>query len=377
MVAGAILVTPDLKGSSMKATQALHQLGQSIWLDNITRTLLRSGTLERYIRELSVTGLTSNPTIFEHAIGSGDSYNASIRRLAETGLSDEDLFFELALEDLTEAADLFRPAFDASQGLDGWVSLEVSPLLANDAVHTIQAAKRLHAKAEKANLFIKIPGTAQGIEAIEEVIFDGVPVNVTLLFSCEQVLAAAEAYMRGIERRIAAGLDPKVASVLSLFVSRWDVAVQQQVAPSLHNRLGIAIAMRSYKAHCELLATQRWKNLAAAGAQAQRLLWASTGTKDPEAPDTLYVQALAAPGTINTLPEKTLLAFADHGKLGKPLPTDGGYAETVIQEFRREGVDDEALALRLQREGVDAFASSWHALLTRIREKCAAPGEQP
>ena len=320
-----------------------------------------------------MTGLTSNPTIFEHAIGAGDSYDASIRVLADTGLSDEDLFFELALEDLTRAADLFRPVFDASNGVDGWVSLEVSPLLAHNAAHTIQDANRLHAKADKANLFIKIPGTPEGIAAIEEVIFDGVPVNVTLLFSREQVLAAAEAYMRGIERRLAAGLDLQVASVLSLFVSRWDVAVKQDVASPFHNRLGIAIAMRTYKAHCELLASERWQRLAAAGARPQRLLWASTGTKDPAAPDTLYVQALAAPGTINTLPEKTLLAFADHGQVERALPTDGGDAEAVIADFRREGVDDDALAARLQREGVDAFATSWHALLTRIREKRASP----
>jgi transaldolase len=357
----------------MKATTALHDLGQSLWLDNITRTLLASGTLERYIRELSVTGLTSNPTIFEHAIGAGDSYDASIRALADAGHSGEDLFFELAIEDLTQAAELFRPVFDASQGVDGWVSLEVSPLLAHDAARTIHAAKHLHGKAGKANLFIKIPGTAEGLEAIEDVIFAGVPVNVTLLFSREQTLAAAEAYLRGIERRVAAGLDPKVGSVLSLFVSRWDVAVQEEVALPFHNRLGIAIAMRTYKAHCELLASARWQRLAAAGAQPQRLLWASTGTKDPKASDTLYVQALAAPDTINTLPEKTLLAFADHGRVDQPLPTDGGYAEAVIEEFRREGVDDDVLAARLQREGVDAFAASWQALLTRIRNKCGAP----
>ncbi len=357
----------------MNATQALHQLGQRLWLDNITRTLLRSGTLARYIRDLSVTGLTSNPTIFEHAIGAGDSYDASIRVLADAGLADEDLFFELALADLTEAADLFRPAFEASHGVDGWVSLEVSPLLAHNAAHTIQAANQLHAKAGKANLFIKIPGTSQGIKAIEEVIFDGVPVNVTLLFSREQVLAAAEAYMRGLERRLAAGLDLKVASVLSLFVSRWDVAVKQEIASPFHNRLGIAIAMRTYKAHCELLASERWQRLAAAGARPQHLLWASTGTKDPAAPDTLYVQALAAPGTINTMPEQTLLAFADHGRVERVLPTDGGDAEAVIEELRSKGVDDDALAARLQREGVDAFATSWHALLTRIREKCASP----
>ena len=356
----------------MKSTLALHQLGQSLWLDNITRTLLRSGTLARYIADMSVTGLTSNPTIFEHAIGGGDSYDASIRVLDAAGLSGEELFFELALEDLTQAADLFRPVHDASKGVDGWVSLEVSPLLADNAAHTIQAANRLSKKAARANLFIKIPGTPEGVRAIEEVIFDGVPVNVTLLFSREHYVAAAEAYMRGIERRLAAGRDPKVASVASIFVSRWDVAVKQEISSPFHNRLGIAIAMRTYKAYRELLASDRWKRLADAGAQRQRLLWASTGTKDPAAPDTLYVQALAAPGTINTLPEKTLLAFADHGKVERALPVDGGYAEAVIEEFRREGVDDDALAARLQREGVDSFATSWHALLTRIREKCAS-----
>ena len=354
----------------MNAIKTLHQLGQSIWLDNITRSLLQSGTLARYIAELSVTGLTSNPTIFERAIAAGDSYDASIRVLAQAGLSGEELFFELALEDLAQAADLFRPTFDASHGVDGWVSLEVSPLLANDAVHTIQAANRLHAKACRANLFIKIPGTPPGGQAIEEVIFGGVPVNVTLLFSREHTMAAADAYMRGIERRLAADLDPNVASVLSLFVSRWDVAVTQDVAPHLHNRLGIAIAMRTYKAYCDLLQSDRWKRLAAAGAQPQRLLWASTGTKDPTVPDTLYVQALAAPGTINTLPEKTLLAFADHGEVHQALPTDGGYAEVVIEEFIREGVDVDALAERLQREGVATFATSWRDLMAVIGEKC-------
>jgi transaldolase len=358
------------------ATQALHQLGQSLWLDNITRSLLRSGTLARYISDLSVTGLTSNPTIFEHAIGAGDSYDASIRVLANAGLVGEELFFELALEDLSEAADLFRPAFDASDGVDGWVSLEVSPLLADNAAHTIQAANRLCTQAGKANLFIKVPGTLQGVEAIEELIFDGVPVNVTLLFSREHVLAAAEAYMRGLERRLAAGLELKVASVLSLFVSRWDVGVKQELASPFHNRLGIAIAMRTYKAHVDLLASARWQRLAAAGAPVQRLLWASTGTKDPAASDTLYVQALAAPGTINTLPEKTLLAFADHGQVVHALATDGGYAEAVIDEFTREGVDVAALAARLQREGVEAFATSWHALLTRIRQKSPAAAVQ-
>ena len=357
----------------MNSTQALQQLGQSLWLDNITRTLLRSGTLARYINQLSVTGLTSNPTIFEQAISADDSYDASIKLFDATGMSDEDLFFELAFEDLRQAADLFLPAFEASQGVDGWVSLEVSPLLAHKPVETIQAANKLFKKAGKVNFFIKIPGTPEGLEAIEETIFAGIPVNVTLLFSCEHFLAAADAYMRGLERRLLAQLDLKVNSVTSLFISRWDVAVHNEVAPSFHNQLGIAVAMRTYKAYCDLLTTTRWQRLAAAGAQPQRLLWASTGTKDPVAADTLYVQALAAPGTINTLPQKTLLAFADHGKIEAPLPTDGGDAETIIEKFRKEGQDYDALATRLQREGVDAFATSWHALLTRIHEKRSLP----
>ena len=353
-------------------TRKLHDLGQRIWLDNITREMLNNGTLARYIAELSVTGLTSNPTIFEHAIGSGDLYDGTIQKLAAQGLPCEDIFFELALQDLTQAADLFRPVFDASSGGDGWVSLEVSPLLANDTTGTIQAAARLHARAARPNLFIKIPGTPEGIPAIEQSIFDGVPVNVTLLFSREHCAAAAQAYLRGVERRIEAGLDPKVESVASLFVSRWDVVVKEDVQLQLHNRLGVAIAMRTYKAHCDLLASERWQRLAAAGARQQRLLWASTGTKDPAAPDTFYVEALAAADTIDTIPEKTLLAFADHGKVGAVLPADGGYAERVLDEFKREGVDDEALAERLQREGVQAFAKSWSGLMARIREKSSS-----
>jgi transaldolase len=350
-------------------TLKLHSLGQSLWLDNITRKLLKSGRLLQYITDLSVTGLTSNPTIFEHAIGSGTDYDCEIQMLAAAGMSEEDIFFSLALEDLTQAADLFRPVFESSGGFDGWVSLEVSPLLANDTSNTFRAAKRLHARASRRNLFIKIPGTPEGIPAVEQAIFNGVPINVTLLFSREHYLAAAHAYLRGLERRIAAGLDPKVESVASLFVSRWDVMVREDISPQYHNRLGIAIAMRTYKAYCDLLLSDRWKNLAAAGAKPQRLLWASTGTKDPAAPDTLYVEALAAAHTINTVPEKTLLAFADHGKVDGPLPVDGGYAEAVLDEFRREGIDDDALAARLQREGVEAFGKSWSDLLARIREK--------
>ena len=353
----------------MNAPQQLHDLGQSLWLDNITRGLLTSGTLSRYIRELAVTGLTSNPTIFDQAIKNGDFYDDAIRRKTLEGESGEALFFELALEDLTQAADLFRPIHDATDGVDGWVSLEVSPLLADDTAGTIKAAARLHARAQRPNLFIKIPGTRAGIAAIEEAIFAGVPVNVTLLFSREHYIAAAEAYMRGIERRIAAGLDAKVASVASIFISRWDVAVKDKVAGEFRNRLGIAIAMRTYKAYRDLLASTRWQKLAASGARPQRLLWASTGTKDPAAPDTLYVEALAAPDTINTIPEATLLAFAGHGSLGKLLPADEGYAEAVLAEFTREGVDLGALAAELQREGTAAFAKSWNDLMYRIAEK--------
>ena len=354
-------------------TRKLHDQGQRLWLDNITRDLLDSGTLARYIADLSVTGLTSNPTIFEQAIGSGASYDDAIQKLAARGLSEEGIFFELALQDLTRAADLFRPAFDASDGVDGWVSLEVSPLLADDTAGTIRAAAQLHARAARPNLFIKIPGTPQGLPAIEQSIFDGVPINVTLLFSREHYLAAAEAYLRGIERRVDAGLSPRVQSVASIFVSRWDAAVKQEISQPFHNRLGIAVAMRCFKAHCDLLASSRWSKLEAAGARPQRLLWASTATKDPAARDTLYVEALVAPRTINTIPEKTLLAFADHGQPGATLPADGGLADAVLEEFRREGVDDEALAAQLQRDGVPAFAKSWAGLLARIREKSPAP----
>jgi len=356
----------------MKVTQQLHDLGQSLWLDNITRGLLTSGTLGRYINELSVTGLTSNPTIFEHAIKEADSYDDAIRQKALAGKSGEALFFELALEDLTQAADLFRPVHDATDGVDGWVSLEVSPLLADDTTATIKAAVELHAQAQRPNLFIKIPGTPEGIAAIEETIFAGVPVNVTLLFSREHYLAAAEAYMRGIERRIAAGLDARVACVASLFISRWDVAIKDKVPEVLRNRLGIAIAQRSYKAYRELLASTRWQTLAAAGARPQRLLWASTGTKDPEASDTLYLEALAAPDTINTIPEKTLLAFAEHGELKGMMARDGGEAEAQLARFAQAGIDIDALAMQLQRDGTAAFAKSWGDLMDRIGSKSAA-----
>jgi transaldolase len=352
-------------------TQKLHALGQRLWLDNITRDMLSNGTLARYISELSVTGLTSNPTIFEQAIGAGSAYDEQIADLAQRGESGEELFFVVALQDLVRAADLFRTIHAETMGVDGWVSLEVSPLIVDDSAKTIEAAARLHAAAARPNLYIKIPGTTAGVKAIEESIFAGIPINVTLLFSREHYLAAADAYLRGIERRIAAGRDPKVSSVASLFVSRWDAAVKDEVAPQYRNRLGIAIAMRTYKAYRDLLASPRWQRLAQAGARPQRLLWASTGTKDPAAPDTLYIEALAAPDTVDTMPEKTLLAFADHGKVGAVLPESGGDAEAVIEEFRRAGVDDDMLAARLQRDGANAFAKSWAGLLARIREKGA------
>jgi transaldolase len=362
----------------MKATYRLQELGQSVWLDNITRGLLLDGTLQRYIDEFSVTGLTSNPTIFDHAIRNSGRYDAAIRQGTVEGTSGEALFFDLALDDLTRAADLFRPVHDRTGGIDGWVSLEVSPLLANDTASTIAAARRLHARAQRANLFIKVPGTPEGVPAIEELIFTAVPINVTLLFSAEQYLAAAEAYMRGIERRLAASLDPKIGCVASLFVSRWDVAVAGNVPPALSNRLGIAIAKRTYQVYREVLASARWRKLAAAGARPQRLLWASTGTKDPGAPDTLYVEALAAPDTINTMPEKTLLAFADHGAVSGTLPVDGGDAADTLAAFRPIGVDDAALASRLQREGAESFAKSWRDLLECIATKSAnlGPGDR-
>src|SRR6186713_3553072 len=343
----------------MKATQLLHNLGQSLWLDNITRDLVNSGTLKRYIDELSVTGLTSNPTIFDHAIKNSSSYDAAIRKKLDEGKSGERLFFELALEDLTRAADLFRPIFDRTNGVDGWVSLEVSPLLAHDTASTLAAAKSLHARAGRPNLLIKIPGTKEGLPAIEEAIFAGVPVNVTLLFSREQYVAAADAYLRGVERRITAGLNPAVASVASLFISRWDVAVAGKVPAGLSNRLGIAVAQSAYKAYCELLASPRFQRAANSGARAQRFLWASTGTKDPKASDILYVKALAAPFTINTMPEGTLKAFADHGEVGEILAADGGDCEMVLASFAKAGINVDALAAQLQNEGAASFVKSW------------------
>lgn len=353
----------------MQATQQLHDLGQSLWLDNITRELLTSGTLRRYIDEFSITGLTSNPTIFDLAIRNGNLYDDSIREKTAQAKAVEELFFELAFEDLHQAADLFRPIYDSTNGVDGFVSLEVSPLLAYDTTRTITKVAQLHAQSKRPNVLIKIPGTPEGVPAIEESTFEGVPVNVTLLFSREQYVASAEAYMRGIERRIAAGRDPKIHSVASVFVSRWDKAVMGKVPEQLRNRLGIAIAKQSYKSYRDLLESKRWQKLVQAGALPQRLLWGSTGTKDPAAQDVMYIEALAAPDTINTIPEKTLLAFADHGQVKGVMPRDGGDAEKVLAEFVRAGINDTALAAELQREGAEAFDKSWNDLMECIASK--------
>jgi len=353
----------------MKATKQLHDLGQSLWLDNITRELLTSGTLKRYIEELSVTGLTSNPTIFDHAITHSSAYDEEIRRLVKLGHSGEALFFELAIEDLTQAADMFTPIHQHTAGVDGWVSLEVSPLLAYDAKSTVAEAKTLHRKARRPNLFIKIPGTKEGAAAIEEAIFSGVPVNVTLLFSREHYLNAADAYMRGLERRLAAGLSPDVRSVASIFISRWDKAIMDKAPANLRNKLGIAIGQQAYKAYRDLVDSDRWQRLENQGARPQRLLFASTSTKDPNASDVLYVTALAATHTVNTMPEKTLLAFGDHGKVDGALPRDGGEAEAVLAEFGKAGIDVIKLAADLQEEGAKSFDESWQDLMNAIDAK--------
>ena len=355
----------------MKPTQQLHELGQSLWLDNITRDILDNGTLKAYIDELSVTGLTSNPTIFDQAIKKSQLYDPAIQDGLGRGVSGEALFFELALDDLTRAADLFRPVHDQTRGGDGWVSLEVSPLLAYDTATTLAAAKDLHARAARPNLFIKIPGTPEGLPAIEEAIFAGVSINVTLLFSREHYLAAAGAYLKGVERRIAAGLPANVGSVASVFISRWDVAANPNVPENLRDKLGIAIAQRTYKAYRDLLATPRWQNIVKAGYIPQRLLLASTGTKDPKASDILYIKALAAPDTVNTMPEGTLKAFADHGVVDGVMSPDGGDCEQVLRQFASAGVDVDALGEQLQVDGAKAFVNSWNELMGVIDSKSA------
>jgi transaldolase len=353
----------------MKATQLLHNLGQSLWLDNITRDLLNNGTLARYINELSVTGLTSNPTIFDHAIKNSTAYDAGIRECQNRGKSGEELFFDLAVEDLVRAADMFRPIYDRTNGVDGWVSLEVSPLLAYDTATTLKAAKELHHYAGRPNLFIKIPGTKEGLPAIEEAIFAGVPINVTLLFSRDQYLAAADAFMRGIERRVEAGLNPQVGSVASVFISRWDAAVAGKVPAALNNQLGIAVANRTYKAYRELLDSPRWQRAISVGARPQRLLWASTGTKDPKASDVLYIKALAAPHTVNTMPEGTLNALADHGQISDIMAADGGDCEKVLEQFGQAGINSDTLAMQLQDEGAKSFVKSWNELMAVLDSK--------
>ena len=353
----------------MKATQQLHELGQSLWLDNITRDLLDNGTLRRYIDDLSVTGLTSNPTIFEQAISKSSSYDAEVGRLMKTGISDEELFFEVALQDLTRAADLFASVHERTAGIDGFVSLELSPLLAYDTKKSVSAARFLHAKGNRPNLFIKIPGTSNGVPAIEESIANGIPINVTLLFSREQYLASAEAYMRGLERRVSAGLSPDVRSVASVFLSRWDGAIMDKVPEELHDKLGIAIGQQVYKAYRDILDSDRWQRLENFGARPQRLLFASTGTKNPKASDVLYINALAAPNTINTIPEKTLLAFGDHGSVTGTLPRDGGDCERVLADFRSAGIDLDKLAADLQSKGAKTFSQSWSKLLDAIKTK--------
>jgi len=357
----------------LKATGQLHRLGQSLWVDNITRDLLDSGTLKRYIDDLSVTGLTSNPTIFEQAIKNSSAYDTAISAKLAQGKSGEDLFFELALEDLRRAADLFRPIHDRSNGIDGWVSLEVSPLLAHDTAGAIAAARTLFAeRAGRPNLMIKIPGTTEGLPAIEEAIFDGIPINVTLLFSREHYFAAAEAFLRGIERRIDAGLKPDVASVASVFVSRWDAAVTDTAPAELRGQLAIAMAKRTYKAYRALLSSPRWQRVYNAGARPQRLLWASTGTKDPKASDDMYIKALAAPFTVNTIPEKTLNALADHGQITGLLQANGGNCEEVLARFASAGVNVQTIAARLQAEGAESFVKSWHSLMAVIASKSAS-----
>jgi transaldolase len=356
----------------VKPTQILHEHGQSLWLDNITRTMLDDGTLERYIDELSITGLTSNPTIFEHAISEGHAYDDQLAELKAAGATAEDAFFELAIADLRRAAAMFAPIHERTDRLDGWVSLEVSPLLADDAEGTIRQAAELHARADTKNLLIKIPGTEAGLVAIEETIFAGIPVNVTLLFSREHYLAASEAYMRGVQRRIEAGLNPAVRSVASVFISRWDKAVIDRTPLELHGKLAIAIAKRTYQAYREMLDSEHWQRLWNDGARPQRLLWASTGTKDPDASDVLYIEALVAPFTINTMPEPTLLAFAEHGQVGDPLPADGGDCEEVLARFGALGIDVHELATKLQIDGAQSFVDSWNELMNTIAREAQA-----
>jgi len=360
----------------MKKTKSLALAGQSVWIDDITRPMLTEGTLARYISEYGVTGLTSNPTIYSKAVAQGHHYDDIILAGARPGRTDEEIFYDLALRDLGEAADLFRDIYLRTDGVDGFVSLEVSPLLSDDAKASVYWATELHRRAARPNLFIKIPGTTAGLVAIEESIFAGIPVNVTLLFSAEQYRSAAEAYLRGIERRIDAGLSTDVPSVASLFVSRWDVAANPGLPPELKNRLGIAVSRKAYALSLELHSSARWRRAMNFGMRPQRLLFGSTSTKDPSASDTLYVSSLVAPYTVDTIPEKTLLAFADHGELGRQCDRDTGEADTILTRVRASGVDVNALAARLQREGTESFDKSWRELLASIQSRRNALGGQ-
>jgi transaldolase len=355
----------------MRPTERLHQEGQSLWLDNITRRMLDSGELARYVEQYSITGLTANPSILDKAIQLGD-YDSEIREKAAHGIVGEELFFDLALEDLRRAADLFLPIHERTDGVDGWVSLEVSPLLAHDAKGTIAAAKSLFERAGRPNLFIKIPGTVEGRIAIEECIAAGVPINVTLLFSAAQYRGALDAYLRGIERRIAAGLPSRVDSVASVFISRWDHAVNARVPAELQNRLGLAVARDVYRAYRQAMDSDRWQRVGNSGARMQRLLWASTGTKDPSAPDTLYVKSLFAPFTVDTIPDKTLAAFFDHGEVGEEMPADGGDCDEELARFAAAGVDVGALATQLQEKGREQFDASWSDLCQHINQQVKA-----
>jgi transaldolase len=350
-------------------TKHLNEKGQSIWLDNITRKMIDDGTLKRYIDELSVTGLTSNPSIFDSAIAKTEYYDSSIAKDGSRDITDEELFFSLAVEDIQRAADLFMPLYKKTNGLDGFVSIEVSPLLAYDTENTIKAAKDIFQRVNRPNTFIKIPGTPEGLPAIEAAISEGIPVNVTLLFSAEQYLAASQAYLRGVEARIQRGVNPDVRSVASVFVSRWDKAVADKVPAKLNNRLGMAIMGDVFSAYQKFLASDRVRRIMNEGAFPQRLLWASTGTKDPDAPDTFYIDRLVSPFTVNTIPEATLLAFADHGKAGDIMKVNTAASEKELSMFSEAGIDYSALGSKLQKDGAEAFISSWKHLIESIREK--------
>ncbi len=353
----------------MNPNQELHDAGQSIWIDSITREMVNSGTLKHYIDDLAVTGLTSNPSIFDKALQGSADYDAQIQELLDAGRSGEDLFFELAITDLQAAADLFARVHEETDGVDGMVSLEVSPELAYDTDKTTAAAADLAARADRPNLFIKIPGTEQGLPSIHDTIAAGIPVNVTLLFDQHQYLAQSDAYMRGIEDRIENGLDPAVTSVASIFVSRWDVAIAGKVPDELADGLGITASVKTYAVHNEVYESERWQKLATKGARPQRLLFASTSTKDPSWDDTRYVKALAAPDTVNTMPEETVLAFADHGEVGEMVPPDGGDVDARLAAYEEAGIDVDALGAQLQTEGAEKFVASWTDLLSCIEGK--------